>query len=166
MKRIFIITGKKIANIIDFFYPPFKKYVSIKIFRYGVSGSLILVISWITFPLLYQFVIQKRVVNLYFFSLSGHAATLALNFVISLCVGFFLQKYVTFTASDLRGRKQLIRYTEVGLLNLFLNYIGLKFMVEFLHVFPSVSNAIVSLVVTVVSYLLQTTYTFPTKKDV
>ena len=166
MKRIFIITGKKIANIIDFFYPPFKKYVSIKIFRYGVSGSLILVISWVTFPLLYQFVIQKRVVNLYFFSLSGHAATLALNFVISLCVGFFLQKYVTFTASDLRGRKQLIRYTEVGLLNLFLNYIGLKFMVEFLHVFPSVSNAIVSLVVTVVSYLLQTTYTFPTKKDV
>ncbi|MGC3978120.1 MAG: GtrA family protein [Paludibacteraceae bacterium] len=166
MKRIFISIGRVLGKLIDFFYPLFKRYMSPQLFRYAVSGSLTLISSMITYFILYQFVIQKRVVNLPFIALSGHTAALIVNFVITLLIGFFLQKYVTFTTSDLRGRKQLVRYAQVGLLNLFLNYLGLKLMVEILHIFPSISNAIVSIVVTVVSYFLQTKYTFPINKNV
>lgn len=165
MRKIFTITGKKIAQIIDFFYPPFKKFVSPQIFRYAASGSLTLVISWFTFFILYQFVIQKQNINLFLITLSGYTATLVVNFIITLFVGFMLQKYVTFTASELKGRRQLIRYVQVSLLNLLINYVGIKFLWEILHIFPSIANVLVSLFVTVVSYLLQTKYTFPIDKN-
>lgn len=166
MKKFLTSLGMKLAKLIDFFYPLFKRYMSPQFFRYGVSGSLTLVISWVTYFVLYQFIIQKRVVNLHFVSLSGHTAALIVNFVITLGVGFLLQKYVTFSASDLKGRKQLMRYAQVSLLNLCLNYVGLKFMWEVLYVFPTISNVIVSLLITVVSYFLQTKYTFPSQKNV
>lgn len=165
MRKIFIASGRFIAKLIDFFYPPFKRYFSLQFFRYGVSGVLNLVFSWFSYFFIYQFIIQKRLVNLGVVTLSAHTAALAVNFVLILLTGFFLQKYVTFTASELKGRRQLIRYIQVALVNLFINYWGLKFMVDYMHVFASISNAIVSLVVTIISYILQTKYTFPIKKD-
>lgn len=166
MRKIFIATGRKIAQLIDFFYPPFKKYVSPRFFRYGVSGSLTLVISWFTFFILFQFIFQQKNVNLHFITLSGYTATIAINFMITLLIGFLMQKYVTFTASELKGRRQLVRYAQVSLLNLLLNYLVVKFLWEVLHIFPSISNVIASLVITVVSYFFQTKYTFPTNNNV
>lgn len=166
MRKTFTSSGEKIGQFIDFFYPPFKKYMSPRFFRYGVSGTFTLVFSWISYFVLYQFIIQKKVVNLFFVSLSGHTTALIINFLFTMFVGFLMQKYVTFTASELKGRHQLIRYYQVGFLNLILNYLGLKLLWEVLHVYPSIANVIVSLIITVLSYFLQTKYTFPIKKDV
>ncbi|VBB48060.1 conserved membrane hypothetical protein [uncultured Paludibacter sp.] len=166
MRRILIATGRIITQLIDLFYPPFKRYISLQFFRYGVSGALNLVFSWFSYFFIYQFIVQKRLINLGVVTLSGHTASLAINFVITLFTGFLLQKYVTFTASELKGRRQLLRYVQVGLLNLLINYAGLKLLVEVFAVFPSIANVIVSLFVTVVSYFLQTKYTFPIKNDV
>lgn len=166
MRKFFTTTGNKIAQIIDFFYPLFKRFVTPQFFRYAVSGSLTLVISWVTFFILYQFIIQKQNIDLFVITLSGYTATIVVNFVITLLVGFMLQKYVTFTASELKGRRQLMRYIQVSLLNLLINYVGIKFLWEILHIYPSIANVLVSLFVTVVSYLLQTKYTFPIDKNV
>lgn len=164
-RKLFVLMGRFIGNVIDFFYPPFKRYFSLQFFRYGATGSLNLVFSWFSYFFIYQIIIRKRMVNLGFVTLSAHTASMAVNFVLILLTGFFLQKYVTFTASELKGKKQLLRYIEVGLLNLFLSYVGLKLMVEVMGVFPSISNAIVSIIITILSYFLQTKYTFRIKND-
>lgn len=165
MRKLFVLTGRFIGNVIDFFYPPFKRYFSLQFFRYGVTGALNLVFSWFSYFFIFQVIIQKRLVNLGVVTLSGHTATLIINFVLILLTGFFLQKYVTFTASELKGRKQLIRYAEVGVFNLLLSYAGLKFLVDVLGVFPSIANVIISVLVTVISYFLQTKYTFRIKNN-
>ena len=165
MRKILIATGRIITQLIDLFYPPFKRYVSLQFFRYGVSGGLNLVFSWFSYFFIYQFIVQKRLMNLGVITLSAHTSSLAINFLITLFTGFLLQKYVTFTASELKGRRQLLRYIQVGLLNLLINYAGLKLLVEVFAVFPSIANVIVSLFVTAVSYFLQTKYTFPIKDN-
>lgn len=166
IRRTFVAVGKFIAGIIDFFYPPFSKHFSLQFFRYGFSGAINLVLSWFTYFIIFQFILQKRLLNFGFVVVSAHSGALGINFVITLLTGFFLQKYVTFTASELRGHKQLIRYAMVAILNLFINYLGLKALVETFQVFPSIANVIVSLFVTIISYFLQTKFTFPIKNNV
>lgn len=164
MRKLFILTGRIITKVIDFFYPPFKKYFSLQFFRYGVSGTLNLLFSFVSFFVIYQYVIQKRMLSMGFVTMSGHTAAVIINFALTTFTGFLLQKYVTFTASDLKGRKQLARYVQVASVNLLINYLGMKFLFEVIGIFPSISNAIIAVFTTILSYFLQKKYTFRIKK--
>jgi len=95
-----------------------------------------------------------------FVTLSSHIAALVFTFPISFMTGFLLQKYVTFTASDLRGKTQLVRYGVVVALNLGINYIGLKLLVDGFGWFPTPSKMIITLFATLVSYISQKKFTF------
>lgn len=163
MRRFLVLTGKFISNIIDFFYPPFKHFVSLQFFRYGVSGAANLVFDWVLYFLTYNFILRKQIVNLGFMSISPHIAALLIVFPITLFTGFLLQKYVTFTASDLRGRQQLVRYMAVVGVNLLVNYFGLKLLVEVLHIYPTPSKMIVTVICTIFSYFSQKKFTFKIK---
>lgn len=165
MRRFLVLTGKFISNIIDFFYPPFKHFVSLQFFRYGVSGAANLVFDWVLYFITYNFILRKQIVNLGFMSISPHIAALLIVFPITLFTGFLLQKYVTFTASDLRGRQQLVRYMAVVGVNLLLNYFGLKLLVEVLHIYPTPSKMIVTVICTIFSYFSQKKFTFKIKND-
>lgn len=158
--RAFIATGKVIRNIIDFFYPPFQKFVSRQFFRYGVSGAANMIFDWILYFILYNFIFKKQIVELQFVAISPHIAALMVTFPITLFTGFLLQKYVTFTASKLRARKQLVRYMAVVGINLMINYFGLKLLVEQFHFYPTVSKMIVTVISTVFSYFSQKYFTF------
>ena len=160
MKRLFILTGDFIRKIIDFFYPPFRKYMPIQFFRYGVCGVSNLLFDVVLYFLIFNYVLHQQMLFLGFVTFSSHIATLAIKFPITLLSGFLLQKYVTFTASELRGRIQLFRYLLVALINLLLNYLGLKLLVDVLEFYPSIANAIVAVCVTVVSYFGQKMFTF------
>ena len=105
-----------ITKIIDFFYRPFSKWISEQLFRYAACGGGNLVLDWVLYFLIYNFVIGH---DLVYFQLSTfnfqlcltpHIATLCIVFPITLLTGFWLQKYVTFTASRLNGWRQLSRY--------------------------------------------------------
>ncbi|MFA6335053.1 MAG: GtrA family protein [Bacteroidales bacterium] len=145
---------------IDFFYPLCRKYMTLQFFRYGVTGAANLVFDWVLYFVIYNFVLQHRMLNLGVVTLSSHIASLAIKFPIVFFSGFLLQKYVTFSSSDLHGRIQLFRYAIVFLINLFINYIGLKLLVDGLNVYPSISNMIISILTVFVSYFLQKRYTF------
>lgn len=160
MRRILVLTGKFIGDIIDFFYPPFRRYFSRQFFRYGVSGVANMGFDWVLYFLVYNFVIQKQFISLGFVTISPHIAALLITFPITLLTGFLLQKYVTFTSSNLRGKQQLVRYMAVVGVNLLINYFGLKFFVEVLHFYPTLSKMIVTLICTIFSYFSQKTFTF------
>jgi putative flippase GtrA len=152
--------GNFIRKIIDFFYPPFERFFSIQFFRYGVTGSANLVFGWVTYFLIYNFVLQHQMVDLGFVKMSSHVATMAINLPLLLSTGFFLQKYVTFSSSSLRGRVQLFRYLVVFLINLLITYSGLKILVDHFHWYPTPSNMAISVVNVIVSYFSQKYFTF------
>lgn len=160
MRRILVLTGKFIGDIIDFFYPPFQRFFSLQFFRYGVSGAINLFFDWGLYFAIYNFVIQKQFIPLGFVTVSPHIAALLITFPITLFTGFLLQKYVTFTASQLRGKDQLARYMTVVGINLLINYLGLKLLVEVLHFYPTPSKMVVTLICVIFSYFMQKNFTF------
>lgn len=168
MRKLFESAGEWMRNAIDFFYLPFRRYMSKQFFRYGVTGGANLVFDWIMYFLIFNYVLQKQMLDLGFVTFSSHIATFILKFPVVFFSGFLLQKYVTFTLSELRGHVQLYRYLIVVVVNLLVNFGGLKLLVEVFNIYPSVSNIIVSTFTVFISYFFQNHYTFKAaeKKEV
>ena len=160
MRKKLKTAGNRICLIIDFFYPPFRKYVTLQFFRYGVSGVGNMMFDWFLYFAIYHFALNQKMVHLPFVTFSSHIAALFITFPVTLLSGFLLQKYVTFTSSELSGKVQLYRYSLVVLANLLLNYLGLKLLVDIVGLFPTPSKMIVTIFTTMFSYFSQKTFTF------
>ena len=160
-----------ITKIIDFFYVPFRKIMPEQVFRYAACGGGNMVLDWVLYFLIYNFVIGHSLV--YFqlpishfqLCLTPHIATLCIVFPITLLTGFWLQKYVTFTQSDLHGARQLIRYITVVAINLAINYFGLKLCVEIWGWYPTPSKMFITVITVIISYFGQKYYSFRVKKQ-
>jgi len=139
--------------------------MTLQFFRYGVSGVANMILDWVLFFFVYHVVLHQQMLHLGIVTFSSHIAALFITFPVTFLSGFLLQKYVTFTTSELRGRIQLFRYFLVVLANLVLNYLGLKVLVEFCHVFPTPAKMIVTLITTIFSYFSQKKYTFKKSKS-
>ena len=151
--------------MIDFFYPPFRKYMTISFFRYGVTGTANLFFDWILYFLIYNYILRHEMLNLGIVTLSSHIGTLAIKIPIVLTTGFLLQKYVTFSASSLPWGTQFIRYALVFFMNLIISFTGLKLLVDAAGLWPTPSNIIVSVITVAISYFSQKRYTFKTGND-
>lgn len=149
-----------LINIIDFTYKPFNKFISRELYRYGVCGVMNMMLDWVLYFIVYNFILQHQMLNLGFVTLSSHIASLVIVFPITLLTGFWLNKYVTFTQSSLRGINQLGRYMLIVALNLALNYFGLKLFVDICGIYPTPSKMLVTIVCVTVSYLGQKYFTF------
>ena len=91
-------------------------------------------------------------------------AALAIESLITLSVGFFLNKYLIFTESNLKGRVQLFRYGSVVATNILLNYAFIKVMVEAFGFYPTIAKIITSLILALFSYFSQKHFTFKVEK--
>ena len=165
MKRL----AQIITDFIDFFYRPFAKWMPQQLFRYAACGGGNMVLDWVLYFLIYNFVIGHELVYLTLpfregtgvgLCLTPHIATLCIVFPITLLTGFWLQKYVTFTQSNLHGARQLIRYITIVAVNLAINYFGLKLCVEVWGWYPTPSKMCITLFTVAVSYLGQKYFTF------
>jgi putative flippase GtrA len=165
MKNIFTKIGKWIRTIVDFFYPPFRKYMTPQFFRYGVTGVANMAFDWVLYFLTFHFLLEKQMLHIGFVTFSSHIAAMLIVFPITFITGFLLQKYVTFSASDIKGRIQIVRYLSVVIANLLLNYIGLKLLVDMAGFFPTPSKMIVTSFSTMFSYFSQKKYTFKLSKS-
>lgn len=151
-----------IIRFVDFFYFPFLRFIPIEIFRYGVTGGTNTVFDVFLYFIFYRYVLQRQIVELDFIAISPHIAAFLIVFPITFCTGFILAKYVTFTASELRGRIQLFRYGLTVLGAIFLNYVFLKFFVEYLGLYATLSKALTTIIVVGFSYLSQRHFSFKT----
>ena len=161
-----------ITHIIDFFYRPFERWISRQLFRYAACGGGNLVLDWVLYFLIYNFVIGHEIIHLSFVighwsfeqAMTPHIATLCIVFPITLLTGFWLQKYVTFqeqiTIHNSQFTKQLLRYILIVAVNLAINYFGLKLCVETFGWYPTPSKMAITLVTVVISYLGQKYFTF------
>ena len=164
----FFEMSKFLIKIIDFFYRPFAKWLPEQLFRYAACGGGNLVLDWILYFLIYNFVIGHEIVNFQFSifnfqfaqAITPHIATLCIVFPITLLTGFWLQKYVTFTQSNLHSARQLFRYILIVAINLAINYFGLKLCVESFGWYPTPSKMAITLFTVIISYLGQKYFTF------
>lgn len=160
MRKFLVATGMIIRRFVDFFYPPFKRYFTPQFFRYGVTGAGNLAFDWVLYFCIFHFILQKQMLHLGFVTMSSHIAALVFTFPVTFMTGFLLQKYVTFTASDLKGRIQIARYGVVVAMNLALNYTGLKLLVDAFGWFPTPSKMVITIIATFISYYSQKKFTF------
>ena len=160
MRKFLTSTGTGIRRMVDYFYPPFRKHMTVEFFRYGATGVANLVFDWFIYFIIFHFILRQQMLPLGFVTLSSHIAAFLLAFPFSFTSGFLLQKYVTFNNSDLRGKVQLFRYGIVVVANLVINYIGLKLFVDVFGWFPTPSRMAITIVAAGVSYISQKKYTF------
>jgi len=157
---------RKLAlRIIDFFYPPFKNWFSISTFRYMASGAFTAASGIIAYFVIYNYILQQKDVHLSGYLVTAPIAALALESVFTFIVGFTLNKYLVFTQSNLKGRIQLFRYGTVVCTNILLNYALMKILVEGFKFYPSVSKAVITIILAVFSYFSQKYFSFRMKKN-
>ncbi|MDA3880800.1 MAG: GtrA family protein [Prolixibacteraceae bacterium] len=153
-----------IIAVIDWFYTPFKNLIPQETFRYAATGGMNTTFDILLYFVFYNFIINKQVVNLGIIAMSPHIAAFAFVFPITFGTGFLLAKYVTFTQSLLRGKTQLFRYgISVGG-SILLNYLLLKFFVEVIGWYATVSKIATTIIVILYSYMVQRHFTFRTSK--
>ncbi len=156
---------RKIAlKFIDFFHPPFKKWISLPTFRYLISGGFTVFSGIVFYYIIYNFILHKQDIRFYNFLITAPIAALFIESIVTFCVGFTLNKYLVFTKSDLRGRIQLFRYATVYGTNILLNYALMKIMVEGFLFYPTIAKAIITILLAVFSYFSQKYFSFRVKK--
>lgn len=153
-----------LLGIIDFFYPPFKRFIKLQTFRYAMCGGGNALLNLIVFHLSYHLLFYN-----YTFTILGHAVTQYISaylvaLSISFPVGFCLNKFVVFQDSNLQGKTQLIRYASLAITNIFLDYSLLHLLVGYFKFWATPSQAFIIVLLSLISYFYQTYFSFKTVK--
>ena len=164
---------RTLTTVIDFFYPPFRKIMSLELFRYGCCGGLNLALEWVLYYVFYHFVFGGDIFDLgsllfkrdiFFLVFTPYIAAFVFKFPITFLTGFWMARHISFSGSTLRGRTQIVRYLIVTVVNILINYLGLKLFVEVFHWWPTVSYVIISIICVTFSYLANKFYSFRKNK--
>jgi putative flippase GtrA len=149
-----------VTSIIDFFYPPFRKFIPIQTFRYIACGGGNTLLDILVFFISYNFILQKQVVDLGFIAVSPHIMAFIIAFAVSFPTGFFLMRNVVFHDSTLHGRVQLFRYFLLVAVCILMNYIFIKLFVEHFNIYPTIAKIFTTIIVVSFSYISQKKFTF------
>lgn len=157
---------KKIISFIDFFYPPFKRFMPLQTFRYAVCGGGNTLLDIVLFYISFNFILHQKILNLGFVSLKPYNAALGMAFCITFPLGFLLNKYIVFNESYLQSHVQLFRYVLIVAANLFLNYAIINVLVQDMHFYPTIAKVFATVIIVTFSYLSQKHFTFKTSNTV
>lgn len=153
-----------ILQFIDFFYPPFKKIVGLQTFRYAVCGGSNALLNLLVFSFAYNHLFLNQVVYLAGFAITRYIAAYLLALSISFPIGFCLNKYIVFQASNLQSRTQLFRYGTLTITNIFLDYLLLHLLIGYFNLWATASQAAIIVILSLLSYFYQTYFSFKTVK--
>ena len=154
-----------ILGIVDLIYPPFQKFMPMQTFRYAACGAGNTMLDIFIYFISYNFILNKQILYTPIGAISPHIAAFLIAFTISFPTGFFLNRFIVFPGSTLRGRIQLFRYFLLVLICILLNYIFLKIFVEHFNIFPTVSKILTTIIVVTFSYLTQKHFTFKSQQS-
>ena len=137
-----------------------------------MCGGGNMVLDWILYFIVYNFVIGHELITIHLslplysstpllpITITPHIASLCIVFPITLLTGFWLNKHITFTQSDIKTRKQFIRYCMVVAINLAINYFGLKLCVDVLAWYPTPSKMLITVITVIISFFCQKYFSF------
>lgn len=129
-------------------------------FRYAACGGLNMFLGYVVYYVSFKFLLREQTFDLGFYALKAHVAALFFSFCFNVLFGFMLMKFVVFIYSTIPASVQFIRYLMVCLFNLALNYILLKILVEYFHIYPTIAQIFTMVVVVVTSYIAARNFSF------
>jgi len=132
-------------------------------FRYAACGGGNTLLNFLIFFVSYNFVLEKKIVELGFIAISPHIAAFIMAFLVTFPIGFYLNLFVVFEGSYLKKRIQLFRYFLVTLISILLNYLFLKLFIEKFGWYPTPSMVLSTSIVIVFSYFSQIYFSFRKK---
>lgn len=119
----------------------FEKYILHKEkILYLLFGFLTVVINLISYKILRLLGVQYK--------LSTNIA-----FVIAVLFAFFANKHIVFQKAN-NYKREILLFFAARIFTQFLNYIGLVFMVEHLHINDFISQAVLNIIIIVLNYVL------------
>ena len=158
--------SQALTKLIDRFYvSPVSKFCSRDFFRYGVCGATNMTLDAIWYFVIYHFVIRARYIDLFIVNISPHISSLLIVFPITFFTGFLLNRYVAFHATEQASGKQLKRYALSVVGSIIINYVCMKFFVEYLNIWPTPSKMLTTVVSVAYSFLAAKYYTFRKPKE-
>ena len=153
-------TVEFLHGVIDWFYPPFKKFMPIQTFRYAACGGGNTVLDICLFFVSYNYILHKEMVHTPWLTVSPHIAAFLMSFIVTFPVGYFLSRYVVFEGTSAPKREQLPKYMAVVLGSILLNYFFLKVFVETFGMFATLAKICTTVFVVAFSYFSQKHFTF------
>jgi len=154
-----------ILEVVDFFYPPFKKIMPLQTFRYAACGSGNMALNLVIYAIAYNFILKKQIVYTPVMAISPHIAAYIISFFITFPIGFYLSMFVVFPESYLRKRIQLFRYFTVVIICIILNYVLLKLFVDVWKWYPTPSMFVNTVLIVTFSYFSQRHFSFRKVKE-
>ena len=153
--------AQKIGSLIDKFYiRPISKFIPHEVFRYGVCGGANMVLDIVWYFIIYHYIVALRYIDLGVVVISPHVAALIIVFPITFFTGFWLNRNVAFRATEFGQGWQLVKYSLTVLGSILLNYVCIKFFVEFCHIWATPAKALTTVVSVAYSYLAGRYFTF------
>ena len=149
--------------LLTVFYPLFRRICSEQLFVYGVCGVSNTFFSWVLYWFSYNFILSKENLDLGILVLKPHIGAFVIQFVITFVSGFWLNRYVTFSDSTLKKRVQVPRYLSIVVGCIFINYFCLKLFVEVMGIYPTPSQMLSTVIMTIFSFFTQRNYAFRAK---
>lgn len=166
MRRIHYKVRARILDVVDFFYPPFRRLMPLQTYRYAACGGSNTLLNLLLFFITHNYILHNQVVHIGTIAISSHIASFLFAFCITFPIGFYLSMYVVFQGSYLKRRVQLFRYFLVVLGCIMLNYVCLKIFVDLLGWYPTPAMMLTTVVVILFSYFSQRYFSFRTGKAV
>lgn len=165
MRKLHHWLKNTILEVVDFFYPPFKKIMPLQTFRYAACGGGNMVLNLLIYAITYNFILKKQIVYTPVMAISPHIAAYIISFFISFPIGFYLSMFVVFPESYLRKRIQLFRYFTVVIICIILNYFLLKLFVDVWKWYPTPSMFANTVLIVTFSYFSQRHFSFKKEKE-
>lgn len=151
----------RILRVIDcFYFRPIAALVPREVFRYGVCGAVNAVFGWVCYFLIYNLLLRQQQVDLGVVVISAHVAAMLLAFPCVFLAGFWLNRHVAFRVVLPRAHRQLVRYLLTVAGSVVVNYVCLKFFVEWCGLWATPSQMLATCITTVYSFLAAKYYTF------
>lgn len=150
-----------LIRLVDWLYiAPVKRLVGRDIFAYGLCGGANMALDTLWYFVIYHYVVAERFIDLGVVVVSPHIASLIVVFPITFFTGFWLNRNIAFRATEYKTRGQLIRYALSVVGSIALNYVCMKLFVEHLHIWPTPSKMLTTVVSVVYSFLAAKYFTF------
>lgn len=150
-----------LIRLVDWLYiAPVKRLVGRDIFAYGLCGGANMALDTLWYFVIYHYIVAERFINLGVVVVSPHIASLIVVFPITFFTGFWLNRNIAFRATEYKTRGQLIRYALSVVGSIALNYLCMKLFVEHLHIWPTPSKMLTTVVSVVYSFLAAKYFTF------
>jgi putative flippase GtrA len=160
MRKVHDFIRAFILQLVDIFYPMFRRFMPLQTFRYAACGGFNTLLDITLFFISYNFILKKLPVHAGFLTIGPHIAAFLISFCITFPIGFYLSRYVVFQETSVAKREQLGKYFMVVLGCLFLNYGFLKLFVDVFKWYPTPSKLATTVFVVAFSYVSQKNFTF------